>query len=76
MQQQHRRIPTTIFDQAHTRLDSYLRLIRDVEQERQRTRWHTYAQFQHADIDNAVLVERLRRQMPTPHLDAAEERVN
>jgi hypothetical protein len=76
MQHQHRRIPTTIFDQAHTRLDSYLWLIYAGEQARRRQCWQVFVQRAPTTHAGDALVEQLQHQFPTPHLDAAEEQVN
>ncbi len=69
-------IPRVCFDHEATPLDNYLLLIREVEQARRRMCWRTYIQINPPDSQSAALVEQLQQPMPTPHLDAAEERVN
>lgn len=69
-------IPRVWFDHGAMPLDNHLLLIRQVEQARRRMRWRTYLQISPPDSESAKLVTYLARQMPTPHLDAAEDRVN
>lgn len=76
MQRQRRRIPTRVFDQARTRLDNYLLLIYQREQARRRQVWKVFVQLAPTAHDGDALVAQLQRQFPTPHLDAAEERLN
>jgi hypothetical protein len=73
---QRGQIPTIVVDQAYTRLDSYLWLIYAGEQARRRQLWQVFVQLAPTTHDGDALVEQLQHQFPTPHLDAAEERVN
>jgi hypothetical protein len=46
------------------------------EQARRRQLWQVFVQLAPTTHDGDALVEQLQHQFPTPHLDAAEERVN
>lgn len=76
MKSQTTTIPRVVFDRATTPLDHYLQHILATEWAQRRQVWYTYVQISPPDSQSAALVVQLERQMPTPHLDAAEERVN
>jgi hypothetical protein len=69
-------IPVIVFDDPLTPLDSYLFLLYDLERTRRQQQWYAYQQIRTAGYDAATLVEQLQQQLPTPHLDAVEARVN
>lgn len=64
--------PWGCFDHAATPLDNHLLLICEVEQARRRLRWRIYLQISPPESTSAALVAHLERQLPTPHLDTAE----
>jgi len=69
-------IPRVVFDRATTPLDHYLQHILATERAQRRQVWYTYLHISSEQNDSADLVEQLQQPMSTPHLDAAEERVN